>query len=1460
MKFGQESSTIWHNLKEVPKMRVGDIVSFRKDLLFNGAVQINWLEIDKAQAEKAARHYIFHGPKYHGVLEEDLEDGSHKLVDTASFTLDVIERVSGKSVDDPFLLAISGYGTGKSHLGVTLASLLSNPVSTVSQQILENLTMSDKFIGDQTRTILKSLSQPFLVIAVNGMQDFDLSGEIVRQVLQTLNNSKLDTTILENLRPRFKYAINFAESFFSVLKDEFANSFGKYTKSEIVEKLKHQDEEIFCKVNEIYEQKMGESIRAVGQESLHDFIRITKENYCGNGKPFAGIAIIFDEFGRYLEFSVQKPHIAGSGALQQLFETVQANSDKVFLLSFIQYELKAYISRVAPELREDLNRYVTRFDSVRKVRLSTNLETLISNLLEKKNSEELERQASLTKETIVSIQTSMTRWFPEIKNHALWLDINRFDRIIYKGCWPLHPISTWIFYKLSSAGKSLQQRSALSLLSDVFTEFHRAELPPGGAIVPVDLCNQAMVNEFLASERYGQQGATAHAFETVINKYAYKLSFEEKTVLKVVLLSTKIGVKIDSKQEYLRILAAFTGLEILNITESLNSLELDFGVLAWNERLSQYEIIEDAVPRGTFLAHLRKKVDEIDLQTRGELFSRHYKSWTQTDVYPTDFGSQSKISTREWNYKISYTSVQMLKSQINYSLRSWLDARGVEEEKGQLIYCYIGPESKIDTVKEMAVSTIRTCLAADNFALIKEVPLAIIFLNDKDGNFGTKIAEYWALQERMSEDERQKFSNFILHTKSSVQLELVNIFSELERERQIIYATDKVIKESRIINMLTDLFEQIYNKRIPFPFDGFHTARGNAARDCQVFTKELFMGNLDRDWISVCNIQQRNRAYSVLDESWGIIAEDGSIRMKPINLAVREIVEFIEYQVADGNMNGSAEPINVGKLIRILCFPPYGCNIASAGLILAVFIGRRRKELNLLRGKQSISIQNWLQDSMPGNFFDLSVLDDTEIVKISSEGLSEWEVLLEEWDMEPTLSGKISYLERAEILEERVPLPQQLHFKHKHLRDNALLAEDKLNEWEKNVVDALMKITRGKERSNVGFIIWGAVNLFELQKMMLTKRELWTPEQLSKVQEPLAHARLEIQQSFHKWLKQQTVNDIEQLSRFKHLMLERNGNNLKILGFTEEQVQLERHVAKVEEHIQLLTAIKNATSNINSMIQKNKVTNLTPISVLNIWLTNIEEQFELLKKAEAKTSLMSNDIYEATVKLKQFQDDCKNQILLHQKRMASVYNIEDLSSLSDIAFWRQEVAALILIFEGQIKDIEDLKLVQSQLDLIESHFRILDNENLTEEEFRFVIERCQREIEEFFIDDDPPLDCELIYEKLIQGIKEKRESIAQQWMKRNVFCTDIIAEYDAPKSMECKNRLGNMPSLLSEEQKNIVYDCISACEKRLDELEVEGLIIRFNALSEKNKTFFLKKLGAYVQKILDFNVEKDKSS
>ena len=47
------------------------------------------------------------------------------------------------------------------------------------------------------------------------------------------------------------------------------------------------------------------------------------------------------------------------------------------------------------------------------------------------------------------------------------------------------------------------------------------------------------------------------------------------------------------------------------------------------------------------------------------------------------------------------------------------------------------------------------------------------------------------------------------------------------------------------------------------------------------------------------------------------------------------------------NNDGANAMINIGAMLRILCAPPYGCNIASVGLLLALFLGVEERILTL---------------------------------------------------------------------------------------------------------------------------------------------------------------------------------------------------------------------------------------------------------------------------------------------------------------------------------------------------------------------------------------------------------------------------------------------------------------------------------------------------------------------------------
>ena len=58
-------------------MKIGDIIAFKKDLYFEGAVQADWF-YSPAKSAKVAENFVFHGKDYFGI------DKKAKSIDTIS--------------------------------------------------------------------------------------------------------------------------------------------------------------------------------------------------------------------------------------------------------------------------------------------------------------------------------------------------------------------------------------------------------------------------------------------------------------------------------------------------------------------------------------------------------------------------------------------------------------------------------------------------------------------------------------------------------------------------------------------------------------------------------------------------------------------------------------------------------------------------------------------------------------------------------------------------------------------------------------------------------------------------------------------------------------------------------------------------------------------------------------------------------------------------------------------------------------------------------------------------------------------------------------------------------------------------------------------------------------------------------------------------------------------------------
>ena len=170
-------------------MLVNDILEFNKKKYFNGAVQANWF-YDNDKVYDVTSSYVFHGPKYHGVDQQETGSLNYKLNDTASYLLRIAKKSSEKE-SNRFNMTIAGYGTGKTHFAVAMASFLSGHNNLLRQTVIENVKTADKSIASK----LQSYKGKNLVLVLNGMKDFNLNSEILSVTKKALEQHGISSEI-----------------------------------------------------------------------------------------------------------------------------------------------------------------------------------------------------------------------------------------------------------------------------------------------------------------------------------------------------------------------------------------------------------------------------------------------------------------------------------------------------------------------------------------------------------------------------------------------------------------------------------------------------------------------------------------------------------------------------------------------------------------------------------------------------------------------------------------------------------------------------------------------------------------------------------------------------------------------------------------------------------------------------------------------------------------------------------------------------------------------------------------------------------------------------------------------------------------------------------------------------------------------------------------------------------------
>ena len=216
------------------------------------------------KAAKVAENFVFHGKKYFGV--EDQGIGNRKRIDTISLVEELAEKMTGDHTN-ALTLAIADYGTGKSHLAVTLGHILSGKdyMPETYNKIITNIANID---NDAAKHIQSLTDERNFVMVINGMRDFNLHSEILKAAQKSLKLYGLPDDGLKKLNR----ALETAEIFFDrnakkslSLFEEKAKCFGWIESGEqLIDKIYNNlmtDETAFDIVNAVYKEINGQEIR-----------------------------------------------------------------------------------------------------------------------------------------------------------------------------------------------------------------------------------------------------------------------------------------------------------------------------------------------------------------------------------------------------------------------------------------------------------------------------------------------------------------------------------------------------------------------------------------------------------------------------------------------------------------------------------------------------------------------------------------------------------------------------------------------------------------------------------------------------------------------------------------------------------------------------------------------------------------------------------------------------------------------------------------------------------------------------------------------------------------------------------------------------------------------------------------------------------------------------------------------
>lgn len=1439
-------------------MQFGNSVKFEGHRLFSGAIDLDWLFSDLDKAKDVAASYVFHGSQYHAAnnLDDKVVSG-HKLTDSISMVEEVLFALSGEN--NNMLLAIAGFGAGKSHFALTLSTLLSSVDLNVRNTILSRIIGIDATKGKEILGLLQQDSRPFLVIPVNGMRNANLKDIFFSNINLILDRYNISRRCLYDFDPRFKAIKGFLLSNNNTaIVDKILKDCGIADRNEFADYMDNFDESVYFNVLSMIKKNGLDYYPPASIGELKDIIISVSSSLCGDiGKPFRGMLIVFDEFGKYMSFAANNEAVAGSGIMQQLFEGIQGSeeSSHVVLLGLSQLDLIEY-QRGTGNLAfsNNMNRYVTRFDAAKRCYLSVCFESLVANLIVKEPIRLL-NDNNESSPALIRMKKSINTFFKSSLDNQIWSDSTQFVNTVFRGCWPLSPLAVWTLSYITSANNILQQRSGFNILSKLFADYDGREINEDFfPIKPVELYDRGLGDEFYNSEQtFKSADPIAQEYRYLLDRYKSQLSDNELTVLKSIVLSNKLSSVCSNENEARLLLELLSGLTKKAIIFAIDNLTGKFNALSFNRITNRYEIHSNAVSISEFRKIISDKVHDFRLShSESELFEKvaevierspdsvNIRQDIFTRIEPS-FASDHNINSIEWGYESriisGYEYVEKICSVIDLLIAD--NPVKFYSQKGRVIYAIIPSSISLSEAKE----EVKKVLYGFSEKIGHIIPVMCLLLHDEDNTILNSSLEISVIDE-LSNNDQEKYSTLLPKRKDELFKIIDGKLQEMKLQRNYIYPieTEKPLRRAG-----SEIFDVIYPNIIPFEIDGFSSESGNGGVSVADFVAVLAHGI--PKWSDFVNLgtKDSNRASSLLNLCWGCFEKKrGSLLKYPAN----EVISNFFHQL-DAELEEKKE-LDVYNIFETLIKPPYGCNSTQSTLIVFIYLSYRSGGIDYKdKNDETINIDSFVKDK---NAFEPRTKALTKskwkgiraVVSIRDD--AKWYTLLNDWSDEKTYKGLILYTIEAEKLRDsNISIPTAALDQYQKCRnksDKAIQEYTKWSERKSSLTERFNTLCDGEKVGRPLAVLCEYVNLY---RGTIGRGEFeCSEEEKADYEGVCSFVTGYIEENYTKWIDAHpSTGIIAQKNQFDDLKktYEVFAQNLDVVGLDDEAIEIRnlikecgdrRHAYSV--YLKCYSEIKQSYLTLAELIDEG----LYAYSQVDAYRKRITDILDKINEFPTETlkKIPGYNFDNLINKVDNLNNLVSNKIKEIDSNFENLLNYE-ISSDKDLSIIEDMATPIINFYSGSGKsksdNLADAVLARTEVVLLKQAYKELSDATLSYTDLLKCVNKWKEKIyseldgDSIYPDDDV---LDVFYSEKVADLKNK----SSLWIKKQESAYSNASSLG--DLMKIQQDLLVFPSYLTEEDSKSAEMVLQNVNDAISDKRVDYIFELYNQLISSDKEKF----------------------